>query len=121
MPSNNELFYCDTTTSYECIEIFLRRAFASDSIKIFTVLNVQDLNYETANSLEKHYSLLNNSKRTNEFILVFICSIGQNDSIVSSMLLKNMITPIVFDSLHLKSYLSSNLKNESSVIHKYQN
>lgn len=120
MPSNDELLYCDSTISYECIEIFLRRAFASDSSKIFTVLNVQELNYETANILEKRYPTLSSSKRTNEFILVFICCNGQNDSIVSSMFLRNMITPIVLNNSDLKEYLSSNLLAESSAFVKYE-
>lgn len=114
LPGSNEVLFCDTNTTYEELEIFLRRAFNSDSNTIHTALNCQALNYETSNLLELNYQKLAKSS-SREFLLVFVCcqSRQRTDSIVESLFANNKISPVNLSPQDIKQYLNQNLINRA--------
>ena len=66
MPNNDELLYCDRNTSYEDMEIFMRRVLTSDDQKIYTILNIQDLSYDTSNRLENFLKMYQKKLETKQ-------------------------------------------------------
>ncbi len=119
MPTNQELLYCDASTTYEEVEIFVRRAFVSSGKRIYTMLNVQDLSYECANKLENSYHRLKNG--AGDFVLAVVCcSERQADSIVASLFLNNRVRPVELKEQDLVSYLKRNLIDETNPFQKYE-
>jgi hypothetical protein len=126
MPTNDEVIYCDSNTTYEDLEIFLRRGFASNGNKIYTLINVQDLKYEPVSKLE-NILVSNHSKqikKSDSFVLVFICcTISNNNnnnnnnnnktSLISSLLAKNKVQPIQLLAHDLEIYLDKNLQTSN--------
>ena len=123
MPNNDELLYCDRNTSYEDMEIFMRRVLASGDQKIYTILNVQDLSYETSDRLE---SFLKNSQKKLEtkqkrFILAFICCVEQQaESIIASLFLNNKVNAIKLPDTVLIEYVRNNLKNPAGLFSPFE-
>ncbi len=109
MPSNDELIYCDQRTTYEDLEIFLRRAFRSHGERIYTLLNVQDLRYEASSQLESFLISPHQIQKTNSFVLVLICCSNTN-SLISSLLSRNQVKPIFLPNSVLEEYLDTRLQ-----------
>ena len=124
LPGPTELMYCDSNTTYEEVEIFLRRAFnnnSKDTNAIYTLLNTQELNYETSNRLETNYQKLAATRLNENFILVFVCGTErQSESIISSLFLNYKISPVSLDNADLEHYLKASLINESSALGQYE-
>ncbi len=119
MPSNDELLFCDASTTFEEVEAFMRRALASEARRIYTMLNVQELSYECASRVEMGYERLRRGK--GEFVLVVVCcSERQADSIVASLFLNNRVSPVGLDERDLTAYLRRNLSEESNSFSRFE-
>ena len=123
MPNNDELLYCDRNTSYEDMEIFMRRVLTSDDQKIYTILNIQDLSYDTSNRLENFLKIYQKKLETKQkrFILAFICCVEQQaESIIASLFLKNKVNAIKLPDTLLIEYVRNNLQNLSGLFSPFE-
>ena len=110
LPTDDEVLFCDSQTSLEELEIFLRRCFNCHGQKIYTVINSQALSYHTASELE---SLLffAKIKRTENYCLVFICDKIKDEGFISSILRNNVVEPTFLDEKYIIKYLNHKLVN----------
>ena len=108
LPTNDEILLCDSNTTSEQVENFLRVAFMSNGKKIYTLMNIQELTYENSTKIEKFW--LSYKNKTNKYILVLVCCIEkQEQSILASVFSKNRIKPIKLASNDLEDYLYGKL------------
>jgi hypothetical protein len=109
LPTNDEILFCDSNTTSEQVENFLRVAFMSNGEKIYTLMNIQELTYENSTKIEKFW--LSYKNKTNTFILVLVCCIEkQEQSILASVFSKNRVKPIKLASNDLEDYLFGKLR-----------
>jgi E3 ubiquitin-protein ligase RNF213 len=114
LPTNDECLFCSSETTSEEVENFFRIAFKSDGRKLYTILNIQDLNYKNSAQVEKFLSSNTKINQTNNYTLVCICSAEKHSqSILASSLIKYRIQPIILPSNVIEDYLSNKLKNDS--------
>ena len=103
-PTNDEILYCDSNTTSEQVENFLRIVFTSTGEKIYTLMNIQELTYENSTKIEQFW--LSYKNKTSEYILVLVCCIEkQEQSILASVFSKNRIKPIKLDITDLEEYM----------------
>lgn len=108
LPTNDEILFCDSNTTNEQVENFLRVAFMSNGDKIYSLMNIQELTYENSTKIEKFW--LSHKNKTNTYILVLVCCIEkQEQSILASVFSKNRIKPIKLPSNDLEDYLYGKL------------
>jgi E3 ubiquitin-protein ligase RNF213 len=132
LPDNNEILFCSQDTTGEECECFLRIAFSfnnnnnkQEEQRIYTIMNGQSLNYETASHIEK---FINNSeiKKRDDYILVVICTTDENDnkhkttndstsssatssSMLALLFAKFCIKPIIIPATNIEQYLATKL------------
>ncbi len=127
LPSNDEILFCHSQTSSEEVENFLRIAYKSDGSKIYTLLNLQELNYENTIQIERFLSTNHTAKQNDTYRLVFVCCVDkqeqqQQQSILSSMLIKNKINAITMPTGHLEQYLLSKMTTrEAASLARFDN
>jgi hypothetical protein len=127
LPSNDEILFCHSLTSSEEVENFLRIAYKSTGTKIYTLLNIQELNYENTIRIERFLSTNHTAKQTDTYRLVFVCCVDkqeqqQQQSILSSLLIKNKINPITMPTNLLEQYLLSKMSTkEPSSLARFDN
>ncbi len=109
LPSNDEVLYCTSSTTNEDLEIFLRIALKSNGHKIYTLLNINDLNY--SNTIDK---CLQHYESTKSYYLVFICtSEKQSTCLIASTFSKHKVKPIVLPLQDLQKYLHKKLSEKT--------
>ena len=112
LPHCDEVLYCNSRTTSEEVENFLRIAFAPSSIgeqKIFCLVNIQDISYENSMQIDKFLSSrsqCSSQTSSNEYSLVCICCAEKKEqSVLVSSLLKHKVNPIVLPAHDLQKYL----------------
>ena len=111
LPTNDECLFCTSETSGEEVEIFLRIALKSDGKKIYTLLNIQELNYEAANHAERCFTKINSSSN---YIFVIMCSSEkQSQSILVSTFFKYKIHQYIPRTIgEIQKYMKFQLENQ---------
>lgn len=115
LPTNAHILYCNENTSFEELEIFLRRAFKSSGKHCFTVPNIQALSYEVTNQLEE-FLTSSRIEKNDDYILIFISCKNSNkprpQSVIESLLANNR-TKIYAQDQKVRDYLESKLITEN--------
>jgi hypothetical protein len=110
LPSNDEVLFCTPETTSEEVVNFVRVALKSDARKIYTLVNIEELSYESSKNADKCFSKLNAS--TN-YVLVLMCtSDRQQHSILASSFAKYAVSYMLAPSSDLTRYLNTKLSNE---------
>nr|XP_046247516.1 E3 ubiquitin-protein ligase rnf213-alpha-like isoform X2 [Scatophagus argus] len=83
LPSYDEVLLCDHATSYEQVELFLRRCLIPGDIhqKIYTMLWADKLNYDVSCAMEKCFQKLR-SQFQHKYRLVILCSSDREHSYI---------------------------------------
>ena len=120
MPNNDEILYCDTNTTAEEVELFLRIVFKSNGDKIYTLMNIQDLTYENSVKIEQFLLSCNNVNISNDYILAIICCEEKvQNSLIATLYNKNRKTPIQVSDSVMDEYLFRKLKSTSNELTQY--
>ena len=114
LPSNDEILFCHSQTTSEEVENFLRIAYKSTGDKIYTLANIQDINYENTIQIERFMSTNHSVIQTSTYRLVFVCCVDkhehqQQQSILPSLLIRNKVNTISLTTSQLEHYLMSKL------------
>lgn len=110
LPTNDEILFCNSQTNSEKVENFIRIALKSKGEKIYTLVNIQELSYETSIHVEKFLSSNTNLKPSDNYLLVFLGSTDRPEqSILASSLIKNRVTPILLQNKIIEEYLTQKL------------
>lgn len=85
LPTYDEVLLCSATTPYEEVELFLRRCLSAGyrGKKIYTMLYVNQLNYEVSYKVEKFFQN-QNAQTTNDYRLVLICESNKEHAYLPS-------------------------------------
>lgn len=120
LPSNDEVLYCSPETSSEEVQNFFRIAYKSDGSRIYTILNLQELKYETSMEIEKFLTTNTNLEQSNDYVLVCVCTTDsqqqheqQSSSLIESCLNRYLINPIVMPNESIEKYLSCKFRTNS--------
>ena len=113
LPKNDECLFCTSETTGEEVEIFLRVALKSDGKKIYTLLNIQDLNYEAANHADKWFPKIHSTKN---YILVVVCCIEKksHNVLISTFLKYKIPQHIKQTEENLQNYLMLQYKSSTT-------
>jgi hypothetical protein len=125
LPTDDEILFCNSTTTHEQIDLFFKRALNSSeeaqiSKKIFCLINVQDLLYDQAVkaqvTFEKMLSNRESTSKSKDFTLCIICSAEKEDKSVFVTAFNRHRKNIPFDNNsdhELRKYLISHLQSQS--------
>lgn len=86
LPTYDEVLLCDSSTSYEQVELFLRRCLTAGykGQKIYTMLYVDQLTYEVSYKVEQFFQR-HKSQSRNDYRLVLICSTDREHAYLPSV------------------------------------
>ncbi|KAM9457017.1 E3 ubiquitin-protein ligase rnf213-alpha-like isoform 2-T2 [Clarias gariepinus] len=86
LPTYDEVLLCDSSTSYEQVELFLRRCLTAGykGQKIYTMLYVDQLSYEVSYKVEQFFQR-HKSQSRNDYRLVLICSTDREHAYLPSV------------------------------------
>lgn len=119
LPANDEVLFCHSKTTSEEVENFLRIAYKSNGDKIYTLMNIQDIDYENTSRIERFLTSNHTAEQTDNYVVVFICCNDkqektQQPSILSSLLVKNKVTALSLSTSDLEKYLLNKLVTSQS-------
>ncbi|XP_053095106.1 E3 ubiquitin-protein ligase rnf213-alpha isoform X3 [Pangasianodon hypophthalmus] len=86
LPTYDEVLLCDSSTSYERVELFLRRCLTAGyrGQKIYTMLYVDQLTYEVSYKVEQFFQR-HKAQSRNDYRLVLICSTDREHAYLPSV------------------------------------
>lgn len=86
LPTYDEVLLCDSSTTYEQVELFLRRCLTAGykGQKIYTMLYVDQLSYEVSYKVEQFFQRHKTQSR-NDYRLVLICSTDREHAYLPSV------------------------------------
>lgn len=86
LPTYDEVLLCDSSTTYEQVELFLRRCLTAGykGQKIYTMLYVNQLTYEVSYKVEQFFQRHKTQSR-NDYRLVLICSTDREHAYLPSV------------------------------------
>lgn len=86
LPTYDEVLLCDSSTSYEQVELFLRRCLTAGyrGQKIYTMLYVDQLTYEVSYKVEQFFQR-HKAQSRNDYRLVLICSTDREHAYLPSV------------------------------------
>ncbi|XP_046722736.1 E3 ubiquitin-protein ligase rnf213-alpha isoform X2 [Silurus meridionalis] len=86
LPTYDEVLLCDSSTSYEQVELFLRRCLTVGyrGQKIYTMLYVDQLTYEVSYKVEQFFQR-HKAQSRNDYRLVLICSTDREHAYLPSV------------------------------------
>ena len=120
MPTNNEIMFCQSNTTSEQIENFIRLCFNSSDGMIFTLVNIHNLSYNVSNKAELF--LRNYLKKPQNFNLILTCdNKKETDSILASVYLKNRVQYLLLEQETLKIYIKRYLTRVDNELLKQGN
>ncbi|KAF5902954.1 E3 ubiquitin-protein ligase, partial [Clarias magur] len=108
LPSYDEVLLCSPATSYEHVELFLRRCLTNRNIgdKIYTLLYADLLSYEVSCAVEQLFNNLHSASRQ-DYKLVIICTLEQEHAYIPSAFSNFKLHLVPRESLErLQKYLS---------------
>ncbi|KAG8129193.1 hypothetical protein E2320_015980, partial [Naja naja] len=125
LPSYDEVLLCTPQTSYEQVELFMRRCLTPNNKekKIYTLLFADELSYDVSYKLEELYQNLN-LKHSSDFHLVMFCNCEREHFYIPSVFNNFIIhmTPLRppkdIQSYLGKHYKATELGNPSTSIFK---
>ncbi|KAL7989544.1 hypothetical protein Chor_012210, partial [Crotalus horridus] len=125
LPSYDEVLLCTPQTSYEQVELFMRRCLTPNKKekKIYTLLFADELSYDVGYKLEELYQKLH-LKHTSDYQLVMFCNCEREDRYIPSVFSNFIIhmTPLRplkdIQSYLVKHYKTTELGNPSTSIFK---
>ncbi|XP_025026630.1 E3 ubiquitin-protein ligase RNF213, partial [Python bivittatus] len=112
LPSYDEVLLCTPQTSYEQVELFMRRCFTSNNKekKIYTLLFADELSYDVAYKLEELYQSLH-LKHMSDYSLVMFCNCEREHCYIPSVFSNFIIHMIPLRPLKdIQSYLGKHYK-----------
>lgn len=86
LPTYDEVLLCDSSTSYEQVELFFRRCLTAGyrGQKIYTMLYVDQLTYEVSYKVEQFFQR-HKAQSRNDYRLVLICSTDREHAYLPSV------------------------------------
>ncbi|XP_058026835.1 E3 ubiquitin-protein ligase RNF213 isoform X2 [Ahaetulla prasina] len=125
LPSYDEVLLCTPQTSYEQVELFMRRCLTPNNKekKIYTLLFADELSYDVSYKLEELYQTLN-LKHSSDYHLVMFCNCEREHCYIPSVFSNSIIhmTPLRplkdIQSYLGKHYKATKLGNPSTSIFK---
>ena len=132
LPLLDEVLYCNSDTSSEEIENFLRIAFKSDGSRIYTLVNINELDYLTSKKIDEFLNRNIEVSRSNDYFLVFICNNlvqrnkeqlnqqqDQSSSLLISSLMKFKVEAILLSDEEIQDYIMKKLSNNPHPLCQY--
>ena len=134
LPTNDEVFYCTSLTTYEEIELFWKRClFQQNDVaeqRIYSLINVQDLLYDQAVKaqvlFEKYFSEREqnmNRDAYKKFILCIFCSSEKEDKSIFVTAFNRYRKNVPLDrniNTHLLDYLRNNFSFNKNQVKTYK-
>jgi E3 ubiquitin-protein ligase RNF213 len=121
LPTNDEIIFCTSRTSFEEIELFWKRLLLDKEQKIYCLINVHDLLYDIAAkavlSFEKLQAEAGSSKQNSEFMLCIFSSSEKEDKSVFATSFNRFKKNIPIErniETKLTDYLSKHFKIQQS-------
>lgn len=108
LPTYDEVLLCDSSTSYEQVELFLRRCLTTGykGQKIYTMLYVDQLTYEVSYKVEQFFQRHKAHSR-NDYRLVLICSTDREHAYLPSVFSQFRLHMVPQEPLNrIKKYLA---------------
>ncbi|XP_063149004.1 E3 ubiquitin-protein ligase RNF213 [Candoia aspera] len=112
LPSYDEVFLCTPQTSYEQVELFMRRCLIPNNKekKIYTLLFADELSYDVGYKLEELYQSLQ-LKHTSDYHLVMFCNCEREHCYIPSVFSSFIIHMVPLRPLKdIQSYLGKHYK-----------
>lgn len=120
MPADTEIMFCQSNTTIEQVENFIRLCFSSNGSMIFLMVNIHNLTYNVSNRAEKF--IKNFIKKPKKFNLAFTCDIQkETESILASVYLKNRVRYLLLDQETLEIYIKRHLIKEENKLFRLGN
>jgi hypothetical protein len=132
LPLLDEVLYCNSDTSNEEVENFLRVALKSEGTKIYTLVNINQLDYLTSKKIEEFLNKNIDFSRSNNYLLVFICSsldqsnkdqhLGHQQSqssLLISSLIKFKVEAIMLSEEEIQDYVMTKMSNNPNFLCQY--
>lgn len=117
MPTNSEIMFCQSSTTSEQMQNFIRLCFNSSDGMIFTLVNIHNLSYNVSNKTELF--IRNYFKKPKSFNLVMTCdSKKETDSILASVYLKNRVQYLLLEQETLRIYIKRYLTRSDNKLLK---
>ncbi|KAK7459431.1 hypothetical protein BaRGS_00038999, partial [Batillaria attramentaria] len=108
LPQPDEVLLCTENTTYEQVDIFLRRAFFGDKKKVYCLAFADSLNYDVGEKIEKKIKEYDSKTEVKDYRLVVVCTLEkqQRAHIVAALLRYVRPSPPVIGSDEVRQYLA---------------